>query len=1039
MHHPVLRARLLGAFELVIDSEAVQMTRLQRAVCSALIFNANRSASQAHLARMVWGDHPPASAAARLRSLVAEIRRAIGAHATEILETVDSGYLFRIPYTSVDYFEFIRMAREGISDSAQGELEEAQCKLDAAIELWQGEPLPDLQSPPNLDQLDELYASAAETRMDAWISCGRSGLAVAELTRLTTEHPLREKPHALLMRALRNVGRTADALEVFRLLRQRLVEELAIEPSAELAAFHTALLSGSANGIGTHTFKNAVPRQLPHANPHFCGRTKEMESLDLAFKRGERLIVISGEAGAGKTTLAVVWARRISREFSDGQIFLDLRGFDRAAPMKLDESLAILLQSLGCELNEIPTSLVAQSALLRTLCADRKLVLLLDNASVMSQVGDLLPAGDDVLVLVTSRDQLNGLSVRFGAHRIHCDTMPNNDCYAHLQRVVGKERVSAEPESANQLISMCERLPLAIAIAASAINKRPNMSIARYVGDLQRQGRLSQLRVGGENELAVRNALDLSYRTLQPASQAIFRSIGVIPGSKSSLAALAAGACVGTHEAEEAFMEACHLHLMQESEDRVYAWHELVREFAAELCRDIDGSERILAASRRILDHYLHGSFNAAKACGFGASRVDLPPASAGALPPTFLNRAEAISWFDREWPSIAVVVSRAAQSHHAYPAWQIISSLHDLLQLRRPIPEVIRIAMLVRDAALRGGDVLGGACMGLTLGSAYWRAAELERSFAEYSQAREIARKEGWVQGEAVALQGMGVATKQQGEPRKALLYYKQATALFMVNGRISDQVAALNNAASAHLVIGELDDARIALARALLLSHENQHFRSIILVNQGLVHQRMGLFDEAKEVLAEALEAANGADSEYSRAITLETLGLVHLEAGDASMAEIQFRDALERAEAVQNENCQVACLIGLAAAARMRKRMEVAAEFLTSAGKIVSRTCEAISQATLLLETADWELANDKPHAALEHVREAKDIVARGSPYLMARLRLLEAEAAYAIEDLYDARSAASEAARLSDMSKGGILVGRINRVMKKMSAG
>lgn len=1033
MRPPVLRARLLGPFEFVIYGEAVPMARLQRAVCSALIFNANRVVSQAHLSRMVWGDHPPASAAARLRSLIAEIRQAIGPHATEILRTADSGYLFKIPDASVDYVEFTRIAREGIADSAQGEWEKAQHKLDAAIKLWRGDPLPDLRSRPDLHQLYELYSSAAEIQMEAWIFCGQSGLAIAELTRLTTEFPLREKPHALLMKALHNAGRTVDGLEVFRLLRRRLVEELGIEPSSELSALHTALLSGSAVDADARTRKDVAPRQLPHVTYHFCGRAEEVGSLQAALRRGERLIVISGEAGAGKTTLAIAWARSIAHEFPDGQIFLDLRGFDRAAPMGTDESLPILLQALGCEPDEIPTSAIAQSALLRTLCADRKLILLLDNASSTSQVRDLLPAGDDVLVLLTSRDQMNGLSVMFGAHQVRCGTMRDADCHAYLRRVVGEERVAAEPEAVGRLISMCERLPLAVAIAASAINQRPTMSVARYVSDLERQGRLVELRVAGDNDLAIRHALDLSYRTLQSGSQAIFRTIGVFPGSKISLAALAAGACADEREVEKGLMEASRLHLIQECIDRVYTWHDLIREFATELCEEVDGGEQILAASHRILDHYLHGSCNASVSCGFGASRVDLPPATAGSIPPTFEHRAEAISWFDKEWPQIAAVVSHATQSDKEYPTWQIISSLHDLLQLRRPMTEVIRIASLARDSSLHNDDVLGAACMGLTLGSAYWRATDLERSFVEYSQARGLARKVDWVQGEAVALQGMGVATKQQGDPRKALLHYKQATALFMVNGRVSDQVAALNNTASAHLALGELDEAETVLSKALPLARENQHFRSIILVNQGLVRQRMGFFEEAKNVLSEALEAADVVDSEYARAITFETLGLVHLDAEDTSMADKYFRDALKKAEAVQNENCQVACLLGLAAAARTRGCLDEAETILVSAGKIVDRTRETISRATLLLERADWELAQGNPGATLQHIREAGFLVERGAPFLSARLRLSEAEARCAIGDFAGARSAASDAVRLTGASKGGMLARRISRLM------
>ncbi|MDX2679956.1 AfsR/SARP family transcriptional regulator [Streptomyces soliscabiei] len=1069
MLSPRPRFRLLGPLDVEIDGRAVVLTGRQRALCAVLLLHANHVVSVDRLIQCLWDDRPPGAGAARVRALVAEVRRALGPAGTQLLTTRRPGYVMHAGPDELDLLAFENLIRDGSRAAADGEWRTARRCGEQALALWRDEPLADLSEvavrEAERQRLGELHLVAREGMAEAEIETGRHREAIAELLRLTAAHPLRERPHGLLMRALHLDGRSAEALELFTALRRRMVDELGMEPSADLRDLQQRLLRGGSVSGGGGTARSGVagsrvsgrgvlgggvagrggsgasaatqqvavgaerpvPRQLPPTPRRFVGRERELDRLDSCLRTAEPLALIVGPAGVGKSALALNWAHRVADRFPDGQLFLDMRGFDNAEPMTPEEALPLLLQGLGCAPRDIPLGAEAQTALYRTLLAERRVLVVLDDVADASYVRRLLPASAGSLTLVTSRDKLSGLVTLDGAYRVSCDVLDSAAALELISGAVGAEAVAADPEAAARLVELCDRLPLALCVAGSWIGDRPG-SIRAYVRDLADRGRLARLHVEGEESVAVRAALDLSYGALPDEARRAFRCLGALPGTGRSVSAAAAGAGLDERRLADLLRLAQRVHLLRDVELGRPAWHDLVHEYARDRTAAEDAPEEQAASVTRVLDHYLQSVVNAAATAGLYVMRAR-PGAVEGSLPREFATTEEAYAWFDGEWDDIAAAIGHAAEHGPAPYVWWLVDALQDLFHHRRPLSDWMRLATLAREVAHRGGDEVGQAAMCLSLGSARWRNGDLRGALAEYEEGEVLARRAGWAYGEAGSLQGKGVTLKLLGELRRALPCYDRALALYRTLGNVKNEEIMLINTASLNLALGRLDAAEEAACAALdLIGDTAHHNRAMALVSLAQILQRQARFDEATAALRTCFLVSRDSGSTYTEAVALEALGRVRADAGQDDRALLAFEDALAVSRRVENRNCQVDSLVGIASVKLRAGQTDETAEHLDAAFEIAERTGHRAGLVEVLLARADLARAQGRPAEALDCLERAEGLATDGNPLTLPRVHLTAALTLLDTGAPADARTAAARAVDLARTSGQRLLHAR-----------
>jgi DNA-binding SARP family transcriptional activator len=486
-----MRFGILGP--VLVDDGAVAVAvpaARQRVLLAALLVHAGQAVSADALAEVVWDGSPPPAAAGTLRTHVMRLRRVLGPRAGKRLVTRYPGYLVEADEDEIDLLRFSRMCRDGSAAVIAGSWQQASQILAEALGLWRGPALADVPSQllqrNEVPRLDQLRLQAQEWRIDADLHLGRHAELVPELQSLAAEYPLRERVHACLLLALYRSGRQAEALAAYRQARGALVEELGAEPGPELQQLHQQILTADPAlriaGPATPTAGGAArpdppapPRQLPAAVAGFTGRAAELAALtrmlDQAGADAPGTVVISavsGTAGVGKTALAVHWAHQVAARFGDGQLYVNLRGFEPfGSPVVPDAAIRGFLDALGLPPGRIPAGAEAQAGLYRGLLAERRMLIILDNASDEQQVRPLLPASPRSLVVVTSRNQLSGLAAANGAQLLTLDVLRHTEAVQMLAARLGSDRAGAEPAAIDRIARLCACLPLALAIAAA--------------------------------------------------------------------------------------------------------------------------------------------------------------------------------------------------------------------------------------------------------------------------------------------------------------------------------------------------------------------------------------------------------------------------------------------------------------------------------------------------------------------------------------------------------------------------------------------
>lgn len=507
---------MLGPLEVTDGDVRLTPSRLkERTLLALLLTNAGRTVSTAKVTHALWGGSPPASARSNLYSYIAALRRTLGG---DRLHRTTGGYLLRVVDDEVDARTFERLVHSGRHALRDGRPSAAVRNLDEALRLWRGSPLMDIRSASrDLDRevarFEELRLVAVEDMAEANMAAGHHEEVAATLPNFVDEHPLRERLWSLLMRAWYRTGRQGEALAAYQRVYRLLDAELGVEPGQELKRVHQLILNSAPDPAGEVSPTAPVPRQLPSASA-FVGREHELAELDRA---DASVLVLTGPACVGKTALALHWARKLAADFPDGQLYVDLRGHSADRPLSVAQAQERLLASFGVS---APAGSEESTALFRSVLADRRVLVVLDNALSAGQVRPLLPGTPSCRTVVTSRDLLTGLVAAEGAHRTEVAPLPPKAAVAVLTTIIGRDR--AEEPAVPELARLCGHLPLALRVAAANLANTPTLAVADYVEELLHDGMFTRLSVEGDGTLDVGTSIGYSYDRLSPGARAVF-------------------------------------------------------------------------------------------------------------------------------------------------------------------------------------------------------------------------------------------------------------------------------------------------------------------------------------------------------------------------------------------------------------------------------------------------------------------------------------------------------------------------------------
>jgi DNA-binding SARP family transcriptional activator/Tfp pilus assembly protein PilF len=929
-----LEFSLLGPLSVERDGYPIPIpVGRQRALLAALLLNRGRVVPANQLIEALWGSDPPPSARPSLHNYVKRLRKALGDTAHSRIQTHPGGYAISAAADELDLSRFEALLRAARSAQQAGQWDEAAARSHAALSLWRGEPLADVESEVlaqrEIPWLAELRLQALEIRLEADLHLGAQVDVIPELQRLVGGHPLREQLHALLMLALFQAGRQGEALAAYREARQLLIDELGTEPGPGLREMQRRILSADAAPVAprpapTNNAESAGPSTLPAAVRHFSGRDEELAVLDelaesaAALAPGMAVIsAIDGTAGVGKTALAVHWAHQATARFPDGQLYVNLRGYDPDRPMSPADALAGFLRTLGVAGPQIPADAEERAAHYRSLLAGRKILILLDNAGSAEQVRPLLPAAAGCVTVVTSRDSLAGLVAREGARRIDLDLLSLGQAAELLNTLIG-ERAAAEPDAIRTLAAQCSRLPLALRIAAERAAARPGADLLGLIAELtDERRRLDLLDAGGDPRTALRAVFSWSYRQLDPVSARCFRLFGLPSGPDLDSYATAALIGVPLDQARDLLGLLARANLLQATQPGRYSLHDLLRVYSRELAGTQDSRDDQTAALTRLFDYYLYTAANAADVL-FPAEQSRRPRVDKPATPiPPIVSNAAARAWLDAERSCLVSAAEHAAL--HGWPghATRMAITLYRYLDGGAHYSDALAVHTHARDAARSVGDGAAEAQALNHLGAVEVRQSRYQHAAGHLQEALLLFRAASDRAGEARALANLGFIDFQQSRYPEAVGHLEQSLALHHTNGDQAGEARALANLGLIMIRQSRYEQASGYLQRALSLfgRRGDRRDEALTLANLGEIDLRQGCYEQAIGRLEQSLAVCRQVGDRQLEADALNGLGEAFLAAGRPVDARTRHAAALDSAGQIGNAYEQARAHNGLA----------------------------------------------------------------------------------------------------------------------------
>jgi DNA-binding SARP family transcriptional activator/predicted negative regulator of RcsB-dependent stress response len=915
--------KILGPVEITMGSARLELGGVrQQLVVATLLLRANKVVTMDRLLEAMYGEDLPPTARAQVQTSIFSLRRTFASCADEpVIVTHSHGYVIKVESGQFDKERFEELVSAARAAREANSAELAVARYRDALRLWRGPALEGIDSAllrAAAYRLDEQRIAAAEDRIALELDLGRQHELVGELTELVGEHPLREGLRCQLMLALYRCGRSAEALQVYREARRIMVDELGVEPGKQLRLLEHAILTADPAlnpRVGRATIQPAqwrAPGMLPADIGDFTGRTQQIavirrQLLTAAGNDGLRVVpvvVVAGRGGVGKTSLAIRAAHGVAGDFPDGQLFADLHGGGEhpADPARVLERF---LRVLGVPGTLIPEGLDERAELYRTVLVGRKVLVVLDDAASESQVSPLLPGSDTTAVIVTSRRRLAGLA---GAFQVDVPALDLTNSLALLARIVGQERVDAQPAAAAIVANHCGNLPLALRIAGARLSARPHWSIQQMADRLADETRrLDELRHG---DLGMRPSIWLSYQGTSEQAQRLFRRLAMLDVPAFSGWLGAALLMPAEHrvlpdaqpsDVEDLLDDLVSAHLIDIADGsgvhRQYRFHDLIREFGRERLAAEEPTAERGAALERALGALLYVSDKADReyvnhplGISDGATRWPLPDRLVKQL------ISDPLAWYERERATLAWGVRQAALAGLAELCWSLAFGAVTLYESRNYFDDWRETSEIALDAARKAGSVRGQAAMLYCIGSMHFVQGRLGPAHQEMTAAAQLFRDAGETLGAARVTRSMAGVELWSGRLDDAARNLEQALPIFRAGNNDYDVACTLRELGGIQL---ELEQPGAAIE---LLSESLRHCRRARLgrIEGGVLHRIGDAWlkseDPARAIAAyqQALSIAGANGDVLAEANALRGTGSARMRLG----AFGQAREALQRA---------------------------------------------------------------------------------------------------------------------------------------------
>jgi DNA-binding SARP family transcriptional activator/predicted negative regulator of RcsB-dependent stress response len=906
-----------------------------------LLLNANRLVTTDRLLEALYGEDLPATARSQVQIAISSLRRQFASRVRDtVIRTDAHGYVIRVADGKLDSVAFEKLCTTARSARESGNMSLAIATFREALRLWRGPALDGIESEfirTAAARLDELRIAVTEDRVALELEAGRHHELVCELTTLVKEYPLREQLHAQLITALYRCGRIAEALQAYRKARRTFIDDLGLEPSEHLRWLEHAILTSDPSLNPPHwrtslqVPERSVPDLLLADIADFTGRTDQINQIRDHLIHGNDntrpipVVVIMGHAGIGKTTLAIHIAHAVATHFRDGRLFAALHG-SNSHPMSSAQVLERFLRALGTPGGLIPEGIDERAEIYRNLIADRKILVVLDDATSAAQILPLLPGSGSAAVIVTSRNPLASLA---GALRVELDVFNASDSVDLLGKIAGLERVRAQPKAAAKVARYCGHLPLALRMAGARLAARSHWSFQQLADRLTDETRrLDELRHG---EAGVRPSFSLTYDGTGERARQLFRRLALLEMPVFSGWMSAALLDERAEVAEELLEELVESRLIEavgwpSGLPGKYRFHDLIRLYARERLADEEPAAQREAALERVLGGLLHLADEARRRHYGGDLYLLKCEVPRWTLPEPVVDTlvSQPLWWYDDARIALVSGVRQAAQAGFTQLCWNLAACAVPLFESKTYLDDWQQTHEIALEATRKARDARGQAVTLYHMGSLHITQLQLERARSEFDMAEELFREIGDPNGVAMVNRHIGTLDRTAGRLDEAENRYQLALNTFREGKDHIGVAYVMHGLAQVKLEENNPAEARELLSSALQLCREVKYDRleAQLLHRTGEAYLMSGDFARATEAYNRALVIAKEIGDVIGESYTLLGLGVTNIRSGDLDASHHALQSALEMAVDIGERIVEARALLGLSELAFARQ---------------------------------------------------------------------------------------------------------------------